>query len=269
VGTDDTAASKHGADAETAHVPSPPADEPELAWSVDDITEETSTTEHGRLVWAGLAALVVAVATALAILISALLDRNATNNARPQPVPPPAANSTVAAAPPTASVVPSPTATPPAPVPSAASVSQFASLLGEWEGHERSFTVSADGTTELEILDIPACPSCSFAQMPYATIHIGLTSYDASADGTPDGSGKFFGYVKDSSDSRVIPATVPVEVDVMKASDYTYPGGSADPSLPGRVVTVSISGTSGAQNGLGALDPFCDEAAASKSVCGA
>jgi hypothetical protein len=50
--------------------------------------------------------------------------------------------------------------------------------------------------------------------MPSATIHIGLTAYDGTPDGTPDGSGKFFGYVKDSSDTRVIPVGVPVEVDV-------------------------------------------------------
>jgi hypothetical protein len=56
---------------------------------------------------------------------------------------------------------------------------------------------------------------------PSATIHIGLTSYDGNPDGTPDGSGKFFGYVKDSSDTRVVPVAVPVEVDVMNASDYS------------------------------------------------
>jgi hypothetical protein len=41
--------------------------------------------------------------------------------------------------------------------------------------------------------------------VPSVTIHIGLTGYDGKADGTPDGSGKFFGYVKDSSDRRQAP----------------------------------------------------------------
>jgi hypothetical protein len=52
--TDDTAASDHGADAETEHsadaettqVPPPPRDEPELAWSVDDDTADVPTNRH-------------------------------------------------------------------------------------------------------------------------------------------------------------------------------------------------------------------------------
>ena len=109
--------------------------------------------------------------------------------------------------------------------------------------------------------------------MPSATIHIGLTAYDGTPDGTPDSSGKFFGYVKDSSDTRVIPVGVPVEVDVMTASDYSYLGGPPDHTAPGRVVTVSINGDHvGARNEghqLGDQVPFCDEASAHKSVCGA
>jgi hypothetical protein len=48
--TDDTAASQHGADAEKTQVlPPPPGDELELAWSVDDDTDEMPTDRHGRL----------------------------------------------------------------------------------------------------------------------------------------------------------------------------------------------------------------------------
>jgi hypothetical protein len=265
--TDDTAASEHGADAETTQVPPPRHDEPELAWSVDDDTDEMSTNRHGRLVWVGLAVLVVAVTAALVLLVSTLFGRHTTNNARPQPVPSPPATTTAAAAP------PSPPVGAPPPAPSVASASPYASLVGKWLGHHRGLTVSPDGTIELEIPDEPACPQCSGATMPSATIHIGLTSYDGTPDGTPDGSGKFFGYVKDSSDTRVVPVAVPVEVDVMNASDYSYLGGPPGYTAPGRVVTVSINGDHvGSRNEghvLGDQVPFCDAAAAHKSVCGA
>jgi hypothetical protein len=267
--TDDTAASEHGADAETTEVPPPAASEPELAWSVDDDTDEMPTNRHGRLMWAGLAVLVVAVAAALVLLVSTLFGRHPTNNARPQPVASPPVTTTVAAAPPPASV-----ALPPPPAPSVASASRYASLVGKWSGHERWLTVSPDGTIELLIPDPPACPACAAFQMPSATIHIGLTGYDANPDGTPDGSGKFFGYVKDSSDTRVVPASVPAEVDVMNASDYSLLGSPPNHTAPGRVVTVSINGdhVGGSMNGgyvLGDSVPFCDEAAAHASVCGA
>ena len=260
--TDDTAASEHGADAETTEVPPPPDDEPGLAWSVDDDTDEMPTNRHGRLMWAGLAVLVVAITAALLLLVSTLSGRHTTNNARPQPDPSPPVTTTVAAAPP-----PAPVALPP-PAPSVASASPYASLVGKWVGHHRGLTVSPDGTIELGIPDNPACPACPGFQMPSATIHIGLTGYDGKADGTPDGSGKFFGYVKDSSDPRVIPVGVPVEVDVINARDFSYAGERADPTLPGRVITISINGD-GASNELGNDLPFCDDAAAHKAVCGA
>ncbi|WP_139334612.1 hypothetical protein [Mycobacterium colombiense] len=134
-------------------------------------------------------------------------------------------------------------------------------------------TVSADGAIELVIPDEPACPTCAAFQMPSATIHIGLTGYDGNPDGTPDGSGKFFGYVKDSSDTRVVPVAVPVEVDVMNASDYSYLGAPPGFTAPGRVVTVSINddhvGARSEGHVLGDQVPFCDAAAAHKSVCGA
>jgi hypothetical protein len=274
VSTEDTAASDHGADAETTEVPPPPpGDEPELAWSTDDDTDEMQTNRHGRLVWAGLAVLVVAITAALLLLVSTLFGRHTTNNARPQPVPSPPATTTVAAAPPPAPGALPPTTTAPPPTPSVASASPYATLVGKWEGHERELTVSADGTIEMAIPDFPACPTCSMASMPDATIHIGLTSYDATRDGTPDSSGKFFGYVKDSSDNRVIPVGVPVEVDVMNASDYSYLGSRPDHTAPGRVVTVSINGDNGGAmnegHQLGNQVPFCDQASGHKGVCGA
>jgi hypothetical protein len=106
--TDDTAASEHGADAETTQVPPPPRDEPGLAWSVDDDTDEMPTNRHSRLVWAGLSVLVVAVTAALILLVSTLFGRHTTNDARPQPVPSRSVTTTVAAAPPS-------TVTPPLP----------------------------------------------------------------------------------------------------------------------------------------------------------
>ncbi len=263
VSTEDTAASEHGADAETTQVPPPPGDEPELAWSVEDDTDEMSTNWHGRLMWVGLAVLVAAITAALVLLLSTFFGRHSTNNAQPQPVLSPSVTTTVAAAP------PPPPVTAPPPAPSVASASPYASLVGKWSGHHRGLTVSADGTIELEIPDDPACPACAAFQMPSATIHIGLTGYNGNADGTPDGSGKFFGYVKDSSDSRVVPASVPVEVDVMNASDYSYLGGPPGYTAAGRVLTVSINGDHGVTNELGDQVPFCDAAAAQKSVCGA
>jgi hypothetical protein len=108
--SEDTTASEHGADAETTAVP-PPVDAPELAWSVDDDTDEMSTNRHGRLMWAGLAVLVVAITAALVLLLSTLFGRNQANNAHLQPIssstsPP----TSVAAAP-----APPPTVTPPPP----------------------------------------------------------------------------------------------------------------------------------------------------------
>jgi hypothetical protein len=174
--TDDTAASEHGADADTTQVPPPPlgddttqvpppppGDEPGLAWSVDHDTDEMPTNRHGRLVWAGLAVLVVAITAALLLLVSTLFGRHTTNNARPQPVPSPPVTTAVAAAPPPAS----PPVPPPAP--SVASASPYASLVGTWTGHHRGLTVSTDGTIEMDIPDGPACPECSGATMPYAT----------------------------------------------------------------------------------------------------
>ncbi len=262
--TDDTAASKQGADADTTQVPPPPVNEPELAWSEDDDTDEMSTTRHGRLVWAGLAVLVAAITAALVLLVSTLIGRHRTNNTQPQPAPPQDVTTTKASGPPVA--LP-PTVTPPPPTPITPSASPYSTLVGNWEGHERELTVSADGTIEMKIPDFQACPTCSMASMPDATIHIGLTSYDSPSDG------RFFGYVKDSSDTRVVPVGVPIEADVMNASDYRYLDGPPGYTAPGRVLTISINGDhAGATNEghvLGDQVPFCDRAAARNSVCGA
>jgi hypothetical protein len=88
--TDDTTASEHGADAETTQVPPrPPGDEPGLAWSLDHDDDETPIDWRGRLMWAGLSVLVIAVAAALVLLISTLFGGHATNTARTRPVPSP------------------------------------------------------------------------------------------------------------------------------------------------------------------------------------
>lgn len=117
--SDDTAASEHGADAETTEVPPPTAAEPDLAWSHDDDADEVSTNRHGRLIWAGLSVLVIAITAALILLVSTLFGRHSTNTSRPQPVSSPSVTTTVAAAPPPATVtVPPPGAVTSIPGPS-------------------------------------------------------------------------------------------------------------------------------------------------------
>jgi hypothetical protein len=98
-------------------VPPPPADEPELAWSHDDDTDVSQPNRHGRLMWAALAALVVAVTAALVLLVSTFFAHRHANTATPQPIPPPPppVTSTVAAAPAPPTVTP-----PPAPQPTPA-----------------------------------------------------------------------------------------------------------------------------------------------------
>jgi hypothetical protein len=108
VSTEDTAASEHRADADTTQVPPPPGDEPELAWSVDDDTDEMSTNRHGLLMWAGLAVLVVAITAALVLLATTLFAHQKANTAKQQPVP--------SATPPSTYVPPPATYVPPAPV---------------------------------------------------------------------------------------------------------------------------------------------------------
>jgi hypothetical protein len=117
--SEDTTASEHGADAETTAVPPPAADEPDLAWSHDTDNDESQPNRHGRLVWAGLSVLVVAVTAALILLLSTLFGRNTSNISRPQPVSSPPVTTTVAAAPapPTVTAPPPVTVTPPTPTP--------------------------------------------------------------------------------------------------------------------------------------------------------
>jgi hypothetical protein len=112
--TDDTAASEHGADADTIHVPPPPGDEPKLAWSVDDDetddddtsvdddTDAAPANRHGPLMWAGLAVLVVAITAALILLVSTLFGRNRANPTHPHPIPSLPQTVTIQATPPPA-----------------------------------------------------------------------------------------------------------------------------------------------------------------------
>jgi hypothetical protein len=235
------------------------------AWSNEEPgTDPDIQTEHREwsVVWRYAAAmLATGIILAIAAATIAIVTRGDSAGT------PPPTTTTVTAAPPPPPVALPPTLRAPPPAPSVASASPYASLVGKWRGHHRGLTVSPDGTIELQIPDNPACPACPAFQMPFATIHIGLTGYDGNADGTPDGSGKFFGYVKDSSDPRVIPVGVPVEVDVITARDFSYPGLRADPTLPGRVMTISVNGD-GASNELGIELPFCDDAADQRVVCG-
>jgi len=69
-------------------VPPPAADEPDLAWSTDDDSCEASPDRHGRLIWAALAVLVVAVTAALVLLVSTFFAHRNANTAKPQPIPP-------------------------------------------------------------------------------------------------------------------------------------------------------------------------------------
>jgi hypothetical protein len=100
--TDDTAASEHGADAETTAVPPPAADEPGLAWSVDDDTDEMPTKRHGRVVWAGLVTLVVAIVAVVIWLTATFFTAPPSKTSKPSaiptttalPAPPPPAAST-------------------------------------------------------------------------------------------------------------------------------------------------------------------------------
>jgi Protein of unknown function (DUF732) len=153
--TEDTAASEHGADADTTQVQPPPADAPELAWSIDDDTEDMRPNRHGRLMWAGLSVLVVAVTAALVLLVSTLFVRHSSNTARPQPIQSSPATTTVAAAPappPATVTVPPPvtvSAPPPTPGASASAASYLAALqvlgIHWWEGDGGSEKAVATG----------------------------------------------------------------------------------------------------------------------------
>jgi hypothetical protein len=176
VSTDDTAASEHGADAETAHVPPPPSNEPGLAWSVDDDTSEMPTNWHGRIVWAGLAALVVAITAALLLLVSTLLGRHGTNNARPQPVPSPPVTTTVAAAPPPPTVTVQ--ATPPPTVTSTPGLSaydqNFLNLMAQ-EGW--GCTDNSDAETCKKEMVSFAHVACSYSGLDYSTVYQNMAPY--------------------------------------------------------------------------------------------
>jgi hypothetical protein len=258
---DDTQA----AEPETTHVEPPTAAAPEQAWSYDDDTDTEqgdASAWHGRAITAGLVVLVASVAGVSIWLAATGFNHRASTPVAPSHVPTPTSTVTAAPPPPPAPVASPPTATtPPAPSP-------YASLLGKWSGHHRGLTVSPDGTIEMHIIDSAACPQCAAVDAPRATVHIGLTSYNG--DNT-DNKGRFGGYVKDSSDTRVVPAGLPVEVDVEPAGAYGARIGYRG-SAPGRVMTISIKGMPVSDGWnfepLGDASPFCDEAALG-TVCGA
>ncbi|MCA2264239.1 hypothetical protein [Mycobacterium marseillense] len=173
--TDDTAASEYGADAETTEGPPPAADEPELAWSVDDEPDEAQPNRHGRLMWAGLSVLVLAVGGALVLLASFLFGWHTTNNARPQPVPSPPVTTTVAAAP------PRPTVAAPPPPPAATSTpgpsvydQNFLNLMAQ-EGW--GCTDNSDAETCKKEMVSFAHVACSYSGLDYSTVYQNMAPY--------------------------------------------------------------------------------------------
>jgi hypothetical protein len=91
----------------------------------------------------------------------------------------------------------------------------YAPLVGVWQGHHRVMKVDPDGSVVVHVPDDPACPTCGAVEMPATTIHIGLTAYDDNGDG------KFFGDVKDSSDTRAVPnRRVDHDTRPISSSDY-------------------------------------------------
>jgi len=72
-------------------------------------------------------------------------------------------------------------------VPSAAAVPDLASFVGEWQGHERNLVILQTGSGHVTYANLMACPSCSEAEAPEATVDFTLTSVangrvDASSD---------------------------------------------------------------------------------------
>jgi hypothetical protein len=76
-----------------------------------------------------------------------------------------------------------------APTPTAAAVDDLASFVGDWSGHERSLVIRQTGSGHLTYADEMACPSCSEAEAPSATVDFTLTSVsDDLATGSVDAS---------------------------------------------------------------------------------
>jgi hypothetical protein len=105
--------------------------------------------------------------------------------------------------------------------PTAAAAQDLSSFVGKWEGHQRNLVILQTGSGHLTYADEMACPSCSEAEAPSATVDFTLTSVsDDMATGTVDAS----------SDEQN--ATVGSQVTARLA-----PG---DPS--GRILQVSVGG---------------------------
>jgi len=74
-------------------------------------------------------------------------------------------------------------------VPSAAAVPDLASFVGEWQGHERNLVILQTGSGHVTYANLMACPSCSEAEAPEATVDFTLTSVSNDvANGRVDAS---------------------------------------------------------------------------------
>jgi hypothetical protein len=62
------------------------------------------------------------------------------------------------------------------PTPAAGAVPGLASLVGEWEGHERNLVIRQTGSGHLTYADLAACASCSEAEAPTVIVDFTLTS---------------------------------------------------------------------------------------------
>lgn len=237
----------------TATVPAPTRAAPALAWSQGDDTPELPTMPLERRSWPQVVTWAAGVIAAAAAVYLGFLVASAVMDDRSDTAP-----STVATATPKSAQGSTP-----------ASVDDpFSALAGRWVGHHRGVAVTGN-TLELSIIDYAACPRCAAVAAPRAVIHIGLTSY--SGDDTGD-SGHFGGYVKDSSDPRVVPAGLPVDIRMEPASAFLIRTGQHGDPGAGRVLTFVIQGMPqpgpDAWNAepLGDASPFCDIPA---TVCGA
>ena len=137
-----------------------------------------------------------------------------------------------AAAPATTAVPPATTAV----TPSTTSTSTFAAWSGSWGAHEQSLNISATGDGHLLYQDLTACPSCSFASAPSATMDFTLTSVNGNgASGT----------VTASSDPQNYTVGATVAVSLAAGS----PGQLLDVSVDGQGAGVYCNSTSAGQCG--------------------
>jgi hypothetical protein len=75
------------------------------------------------------------------------------------------------------------------PTPLVAAAQDLSSFVGKWSGHERNLVILQTGSGHLTYADEMACPSCSEAEAPAATVDFTLTSVsDDVATGRVDAS---------------------------------------------------------------------------------